>query len=281
MDTQQQVKETVPPPAKPPFVLTDILQMASPQGVLLKPKSEEEVIQAIKDVVMERECILSFQHVRVLQGGIEMDMFVMSSLATSLLTENSTPATASISPPLPADARHLPTPTESTSSQPEACRGMIQKEIGRIFQNKQFCKDSFMANSPLHSLVVIEQARQAWIDEQNLSVKTLSQRDKASILRHFLTKCLDEQLCPEPGKAIPEKLSEATSQLRDEWLEYLILRWQYVNDKLLAQVQNELKETTGNWVTGGTYKRYRKTARERLSTLIWQKEMQVLLAQKQ
>lgn len=262
MSTQLQVNGTTPDAVQPPFVLTDLLQMASPQGVLLKPKSQQEVMQAMGEVVTERQCILNYHHLRVLQGGIEVDIFVMSSLTSSLFSGNNTPQPAPILGP---------TPRQSVST--EVKRDVIQDTVREIFRYKRFWKDDFMANCELQKLILVSQAREAFMQEHKLRPDTLSEHDKARVLRDILTKWLDEELCPEPGKAPPKKLSKAPQEIKDEWLQYLILRWQYIEGVSRHQVDKELKEI-GCWITGGAYARYVKAVRKRLASLIWQKEMQ-------
>lgn len=44
----QQVNTTINHPAQSPFLLTDLLQLASPQGVLLTLKNPQEIMQTYK-----------------------------------------------------------------------------------------------------------------------------------------------------------------------------------------------------------------------------------------
>ena len=283
MDTQQ-INKSTSHLVQPSFVLTDLLQMASPQGVLLTLKNQQEVMQTFEGVVMEKESILDFRHVRVLQGGIEVDLFVMSSLASSLPTsmepfiQNGKQQTAAISPSKPTcPLKSKPqesTPNQSSSAQVEECHEMIQEAIGQIFRYKGFWNDTLMASSPLQTLVVVQQACHTLMRERGLVAGTLSERDKASVLRDFLTTCLDQELCPNPGHEPPKNKAKIQSEIKDEWIKYLILRSQYVDGESRRQVEKELKKI-GCWITkGGSYTRYVKAGRERLSALIWQKEMQ-------
>jgi len=271
----QQVNTTINNPVQSPFLLTDLLQLASPQGVLLTLKNQQEIMQTFSGVVMETQNILDFQHVRLLQGGVEVDLFVMSSLASvngmSPFIKKGEQKADAPRVDEPAEAKYVP--HQSMSAQAEACRKMIEKAISQIFQYKSFWNDTFMANNPLQNLVIVRKTGQTWMRERGLRANMLSEHDQAQILRHFLSHCLDEQLSPDPGNAPPKNLSKACPQIRKEWVEYLILRWQYVEGLSRKMVMQELKKNH-YWLSLGTYGRHLKAARERLSTLIWQKEMQ-------
>lgn len=265
MQTEQQMTHSITKPGQPQFVLTDLLKMASPQGVLLNLKNPQEVMHSFQSVVTQTESILDFQHVRLLQGGIEVDLFVMSSLATELFTNNHQ---GQSNPPQLAQSN------EMVSVQAAPGGEIIQKAINYIFQYKRFRKDTVLADSPLQNLVVVKKARQAWIDEQELQVDMLSEHDKANLLRNFFIKCLDDALSANPGHTPQKKLSEASQEIRDEWIQYSILRKQYVDGLSREQVEKRVLEKRECWITGGTYTRHLKTARKRLATLIWQKEIQ-------
>lgn len=274
----QQVNTTVNNPVQSPFVLTNLLELASPQGVLLTLKNPLEIMQTFSGVVTETQNILDFQHVRLLQGGIEVDLFVMSSLGslngmTPFIKNEEQKAQKADTPRFeqPAEAKYVP--HQSTSAQASACRKMIEKEISQIFQYKSFWNDALMANNRLQNLMVVKKTGQIWMHERGLRANMLSEHDQAQILRRFLKSCLDEQLSPDPGKAPPKNLSKACPRVRKEWVQYLILRWQYVEGFSRQLVIRELKKNH-YWLNPGIYGRYLKAARKRLSTLIWQKEMQ-------
>lgn len=272
MNTQQLNRTSTTTLTQPPFVLTDLSQMLSPQGVLLQPKSKQEVMQAFKDTVKQTECIIDYQHVRLLQGGIEVQLFVVSSLAVELLAKNSQQQTAPSFPQLPMDdAQAVLTPSQKLPEEATECRKMIKGAINQIFQYKRFREDSIMAESALQRLVIVCQACQAWMRERGLETVPTEQ-DKASVLRKFLTKCLDDNLCPEAGKAVPENLSK--SAIRDEWVEYLILRWQYIDGERRNEVIRKLQNYHYDVTDGSMYTRRLRAARKRFASLIWQKEIQ-------
>ncbi|MGB0386351.1 MAG: hypothetical protein ACPGWR_16190 [Ardenticatenaceae bacterium] len=276
MDTQELNRTTMTNFAQPPFVLTDVAQMASSQGVLIQPKSEQEVMQAFERTLKQTECIINYQHHRVLQGGIEIDLFVVSSLAVDLLTKNAQQQIAP-SPAGTTDARSVLAPTHKPSEEAQKCRQTIKKAINYIFQHKRFRKNSVMAESPLQTLDIVCEARQAWMGKRGLGTIP-TKHDNALVLRKFLTKSLDDNLCPEPGKATPENLCK--SAIRDEWVEYLILRWQYIDGFQRKEVMRMLQKHHYDVTDGSMYTRRVQAARKRLASLIWQKEMQAQKALK-
>lgn len=272
MDTQQ-VNGTLNYLTQPPLVLTNLAQMLSSQGILLQPKSEQEVMQAFKNMLIKRECILDYQHQRMLQGGIELDFFVVSSLPLEQLAANRRQNRAT-NLALSSDASQPSMDFEiQTQEGHHSMEKMIQDAINQIFQYKNFHKDNMMANSPLHSLFIVQQARQAFLRQEELVGRTLSQRHQAIILRKVLRHCLDEQLCPDFNKQPPKDLSKRPPHQRNRWIEYLILRKQYCERRRRKEVMQELENRKCH-ITGGTYSRYNQTAREHLAELIWQKEKQ-------
>lgn len=272
MDTLE-VNGTLNHLTQPPFVLTDLSQTLSSQGILLQPKSEQEVMQAFKNMLIKRECLLDYQHLRMLQGGIELDFFVVSSLPLERLAANGKQNRATnLAPSSDASqpSMHVEIQTEEGHHSMDK---MIQEAISKIFQYKNFHKDSIMANSPLHNLFIVQQARQAFVRQEGLIKPILSERKRAIILREVLKRCLDEQLCPDFDKQPPKDLSKTPPHQRNQWIEYLILRRQYCERRRRKEVMQEF-ENRKYHITGGTYTRYSQTARERLAELIWQKEKQ-------
>lgn len=245
--------------------------MVSRQGVLLNIKSPQEMMQMCFGIVSNIKNIFDYQHVRMQQGGIEINMVIMSSLPSDLSHEPSLPE-----PDGSAYESDFPLSTQTVwLAEAEACHEMIQKEICYIFQYKRFQNDTVLANSFLHRLNVVQDATRAWMRERKLVSGTLSKRDKARVLRDFLSKSVIQELSPDPGNPPPRNLPKVVSpQLKNQWIEYLILLWQHVDGETRQRVVKILDMKTNSLLGNGTYSRRSQTARERLAALIWQKEMQ-------
>ncbi len=257
------ISKSLPPPSH----LTDVLQMASSQGVLLNLKSQQEMMLMFSGIVSKSKHIFDCQHVRLQQGGIEVNLLMMSSLfhdPDSSLKE----VGGSVNESDFASS----TDTQSLSVA-QACHQPIQKEINHIFQYKRFQNETVMANSLLHTLNVVQDATHAWMRERRLLA--LSKHDKARVLREFLSRCIIQELSPDPGHPPPRNLPQVVSPpLRKQWIEYLILLWQHVDGKTRQRVVKILDTKTNSLLGNGTYSRRTQAARERLAALIWQKEMQ-------
>ncbi|MGB0383792.1 MAG: hypothetical protein ACPGWR_03130 [Ardenticatenaceae bacterium] len=302
LQTSGTTTKTVPSP----FVLTDLLQMASPQGVLLNLKSPQEIMQTFSSILTEIQNVFDFQHLRLQQGGIELNLLVMSSLPSGLFhqPQNGAPQTrvrpsdeapsaydAASAYQAPsaydaASAYQAPSASKAVNETPvvnqnpealaEACRNMIQEEINHLFGYRRFQNDRVMRKSRLHTLSVVQEAQRAWMRKRKLPSGTLSEHDQAHVLRDFLTKCVFYELSPDPGQSPPQNLLHHSLRHRNEWIEYLILQWQYIDGLSRREVTQKLKTKIDQRLVigNGTYTRRLKSGVARLAALVWQKEMQ-------
>jgi hypothetical protein len=255
--------------AQSPLVLSNLAQILSSQGVLMQTKSEQEIMRMIEGIIKKRQCILNCEHVRVLQGAIEMDLFVVSSL--TLPQPNHKPLAPVPHSPLAAQREEARLRFLRNDTLPLESYETIEQAIIKIFRYHNFHKDNIMANSPLHNLRIVRESSEYISYKQSKATSTLSEHNKATILREFLIKWLDEEFCPTPGNCPPKNWLELPFVPKSKWIEYLILRWQYVDRHSREQVLTELEKNNCQ-VTGGTYTRHLKAARVRLADLIWQKE---------
>lgn len=220
--------------------------------------SQHEIVETIKNIVMQTESSPEFGHVRLTLGGNDLDIFIVSR------------------PENPVSSQPSQVNPEQLYMQPQLSQDMIHKGVSQIFQHKHFRKDTLMANNPLHKLTIVKQKCQALMCQRKLLSSTLSEYQKASILREFLTNCVDEELCPLIDNMRPQGLSKSPSEAQQRLTEYLILRWQYIDGQPRKEIKKILETEYSCWIRGGTYGRYLEGARKRLSSLIWQKEMQAL-----
>ena len=146
----------------------------------------------------------------------------------------------------------------------EKLREIIREEIDTIFHYTRFSDDRFMAKSRLHSLKIVQQEIRTFIEEGGLTEAILSERDRATALRNFLARYLDNRLCPQPEQ----------DARKERWIEYIILRKRYVEGNSRDEVETHIGKNLGRRITGGTYTRRLKEGRKLLATLIWQAEIQ-------
>lgn len=222
------------------------------QGQQLEPNNIQKNVAILKK--MKAECLINTHGGRVIQGGIEIDLSVRISFRSSKNIDGE--------PEHPVDETIF--------------YEIIEEEIGNIFKNRQFQSDHRMANSYLHALKVIRKVCPAWIDKRKIRPRTGFERDKADILRDFLTNCLEELSPFNP----PTPTEAATAAQIRQWVEYFILRRQYVDGMPQDQVRTELANKISKRIIGGAFNRFQKAGRSRLATLIYQKEIELRKEQK-
>ncbi|RMF26559.1 MAG: hypothetical protein D6759_19480, partial [Chloroflexi bacterium] len=142
---------------------------------------------------------------------------------------------------------------------------VIRQEIHRLFRHAAFWKDQALAESRLFTLAVVQRELQALARTWGTSPMGNSVQARAEVLRGFLIKHV-EALCPNMTSGPPNPPPS-------EWIEYLILCQKYIEGRSRREVEAHLRGL-GLAVTGGTYTRYLKAARERLARVIWQAELQ-------
>lgn len=277
----QAVNSTASHSIQPSYPLSNEVKTESWYDFIYNPKSIQPIKLGAEQYVMAGKLILDlYPWESLFYGQDSKAMAHRPAVSTANLMVNGQPNTPSISKKENSLMKYDKVSTEAQNKflQAEENRHTIQEVINDIFHYKQFQKNGVMANSTLQKLVVVRQARQNWLSERQLPLRALSERNQAHILREFLTTCLDEELCPDPNDAEPEDLSQLTVAKRNKWIEYFILRWQYVDGCSRKEVEIQLEQKK-YFIPGGTYARRLKAARERLATLIWQKEIRARKAQ--
>ena len=142
---------------------------------------------------------------------------------------------------------------------------VIRQEIHRLFRHATFWKDQALAESRLFTLAVVQRELQALARTWGTSPMGNSVHERAEVLRGFLVRQV-EALCPNTRSGPP-------TPPPSEWIEYLILCQKYIEGRSRREVEAYLRGL-GLAITGGTYTRYLKAARERLARIIWQVELQ-------
>ncbi len=142
---------------------------------------------------------------------------------------------------------------------------VIRQEIHRLFRHATFWKDQALAESRLFTLAVVQRELQALARTWGTSPMGNSVHERAEVLRGFLVRQV-EALCPNTRSGPP-------TPPPSEWIEYLILCQKYIEGRSRREVEAYLRGL-GLAITGGTYTRYLKAARERLARIIWQAELQ-------
>lgn len=154
-------------------------------------------------------------------------------------------------------------------------QNMIVTDIGMIFRHNALNKDDVMGNSRLLMLNVIQPYLQKFKRENSIpSGLPLSEREKARVLRHFLTYFIENEFRPH------QNLSTVSAS--DRWIEYIILSRGYLEGKKRREVINEVEKLcgirlSGSESTGGrVYTHHLQNARQNLATLLWQAELRQL-----
>jgi len=144
---------------------------------------------------------------------------------------------------------------------------LISNEIEAIFRHNGFENDLFLAQSKLLRLQIVSTEAFNYTQNKNTDVHSLTFSDQAEILRVFLTEMV-ALLCPHHR-------SSPTVPLPANSIECLILQEKYINHKSRKEVEAIIKQY-GYLPSSGAYSRHLRNARQLLSGLILQKELNLL-----
>lgn len=221
------------------------------------PKSREEIIQEITEVVTGTGSLFDFNEFRL--GDFEFRrLLVITPISDASSTiERAAPEVGSIS--------------LANGPGKDALFLLIKKEVDHIFKFTRFWNDEVMANSQLHQLLVVQQAHTEFMCQRNLPHTILSPKHKADALRSFLIE-LFTNTSNETLEKGADDWASSSHEAQNEWITSTILGQQYIERKSRDQIQRYVGDITGCEISGGTYSRHLKKGRQQLATQLWQRE---------